>query len=89
MSVMGGSVEALSTETGNEPTEKTMPAKTRLKGYRQKLMTIKTRIKYREHAIKRVQKTSQEWHVSAKNEIYKTLPKNDFTRSSSHRQCCL
>ena len=46
MSVMGGSVEALSSKTGNEPTEKTMPAKTRLKGYRQKLMTIKARIKY-------------------------------------------
>ena len=28
MSVMGGSVEALSNETGNEPTEKTMPDNT-------------------------------------------------------------
>ena len=52
MSVMGGSVEALSTKTGNEPTEKTMPAKIRLKGYRQKLMTIKARIKYRQHTLK-------------------------------------
>ena len=52
MSVMGGSVEALSTKTGNEPSEKTMPAKTRLKGYRQKLMSIKARIKYREHTLK-------------------------------------
>ena len=78
MSVMGGSVEALSIKTGNEPTEKTMPVKARLKGYRQKLMTIKdTRILRAYH--QRVSKTPQELHVSAKNEIYKTLPKNEFT----------
>ena len=52
MSVMGGSVEALSTKTGNEPAETTMPAKTNVKGYRQKLMTIKATSKYREHTLK-------------------------------------
>ena len=46
MCIMGGSVEALSTKTGNEATEKAMPAKTRLKGYRKKPMAIKARIKY-------------------------------------------
>lgn len=29
-----------------------MPVKTKLKDYRQKLMTLKARIRYREHAIK-------------------------------------
>ena len=34
----------------SEPTEKTKKAV--LRGYRQKLMTIKARIRYREHALK-------------------------------------
>ena len=34
----------------SEPTEK--PRKAMLRGYRQKLMTIRARIKYREHAFK-------------------------------------
>ena len=75
MSVIGGSVEALSTETGNEPTEKTMPAKTRLKGYRQKLMTIKTRIKYREHAIKGFRKHLKNGTFPQRMKSIKPYPK--------------
>ena len=44
---MDGSVA--STKTSNTPTEK---GSTVLRGYRQKLMTIKARIKYREHTLK-------------------------------------
>ena len=75
MSVMSGSVEALSTETGNEPTEKTMPAKTRLKGYRQKLMTIKARIKYREHAIKGFRKHLKNGTFPQRMKSIKPYPK--------------
>lgn len=50
MLAMGDAVEDLSVKT--EQREKAMPVKTRLKGYRQKLMTIKARIRYREHTIK-------------------------------------
>ena len=75
MSVMGGSVEALSTETGNEPTEKTMPAKTRLKSYRQKLMTIKARIKYREYAIKRFRKHLKNGTFPQRMKSIKPYPK--------------
>ena len=38
----------------SEPSEK--PVKTKLKQYRQKLMTIKARIRYREQAIKNFRK---------------------------------
>ena len=75
MSVMSGSVEALSTETGNEPTEKTMPAKIRLKGYRQKLMTIKARIKYREHAIKGFRKHLKNGTFPQRMKSIKPYPK--------------
>ena len=72
---MGGSVEAPSTETGNEPAEKTMPAKTRLKGYRQKLMTIKARIKYREHAIKGFRKHLKNGTFPQRMKSIKPYPK--------------
>ena len=75
MSVMGGSVEALSTKTGNEPTEKTMPAKTRLKGYRQKLMTIKARIKYREHTLKGFKKHLKNGTFPQRMKSIKPYPK--------------
>ena len=49
---MSDALENLSAKTGNEQTEKTMPVKIILKGYREKLMTIKARIRYREHTLK-------------------------------------
>ena len=52
MSNMSDTAEDLSAKAANEQMEKTMPVKTRLKGYRQKLMTIKARIRYREQTIK-------------------------------------
>ena len=50
MSAISGAVEDLSIKT--QPTEQAMPVTTKLKGYRQKLMTIKARMLYREQAIK-------------------------------------
>ena len=48
---MSDTVEDLSAKAANEQMEKAMPVKTRLKGYRQKLVTIKARIRYREQTI--------------------------------------
>ena len=74
-SVMGGSVRALSTKTGNESTEKTMPAKTRLKSYRQKLKTIKARIKYREHTLKGFNKHLKNGSFQQRMKSIKPYPK--------------
>ena len=75
MSVMGGSLEALSTKTGNEPIENIMPVKARLKGYPQKLMTIKERIKYREHTIKGFRKHLKNCTFPQRMKSIKPYPK--------------
>lgn len=50
MSAISDAVEDLSIKT--QRSEQARPVKTKLKGYRQKLMTIKARMRYREQAIK-------------------------------------
>ena len=55
--------------TMSEPTEKNMETtvkskKPTLKGYRQKLQAIQARTKYREKGHQRIQKPSQEGHIS-------------------------
>ena len=72
---MGSSVEALSTKTGNEPIEKTMSFIIKLKGYRQKLMTMKARIKYREHAIKEFRKHLRNGTFLQRMKCIKPYPK--------------
>lgn len=57
----------------SEPTEKTK--KTMLRGYRQKLMTIKARIKYREHAIKGFRKHLKHGTFPQRMKSIKPYPK--------------
>ena len=66
---MDGSVEALSTETGNEPTEKTMPAKTRLRVidknlWRSKLeLSIESMPSKGSENISRMARFRKEWNL--------------------------
>ena len=70
---MSDAVEDLSVKT--EPTEKAMPVKTRLKGYRQKIMTIKARIRYCEHNIKGFRKHLKNGTFPQRMKSIKPYPK--------------
>ena len=72
---MSDAVEDLSAKTCNEQTEKTMPVKTRLKGYRQKLMVVKGRIRYREHALKGFRKHLKNGTFPQRMKSIKPYPK--------------
>ena len=52
MSTISDAVEA--TKMGNKPIEKPLPVKIGLKEYQQKRMTIKAKIKYREHSLQQL-----------------------------------
>ena len=61
-------------EKQSTPT-KSMPVKTKLKDYRQKLMTLKARIRYREHAIKGFRKHLKNGNFSQRMKSIKPYPK--------------
>ena len=73
MSAISDTVEDLSIKT--QPTEQAMPVKTKLKGYRQKLMTIKARMRYREQAVKGFRKHLKNGTFPQRMKSIKPYPK--------------
>lgn len=61
-------------DSAEEPTQ-TIPVKTKLKDYRQKLITIKARIRYREHAIKGFKKHLKNGTFPQRMKSIKPYPK--------------
>ena len=73
MSAISDAVEDLSIKT--QRSEQARPVKTKLKGYRQKLMTIKARMRYREQAIKGFRKHLKNGTFPKRMKSIKPYPK--------------
>lgn len=80
MSTMSDTVEDLSAKAASQQMGKTMAVKTRLKGYRQKLMTIKVRIRYHEQTIKGFRKHLKNGTFPQRMKSIKPYPKMQSLR---------